>query len=200
MTFARILIVAAVLGIFAGCGSDPQNSSSTPSSPGDASPGAPSTGAPVLLASGGTSTSGSGGSGGAVYIQSYGSVKVLKSGTVDASFPDPSFSPDFGTTPYTVSSDTTVLLNDDTVSGNLCSASGDNNLYIGNGNGTCGDGGDSVVTGLTVNAGATLVLVDQGIWGGGYGTLQLTNDLVIYGTVTTDLTQTSSLYIEANVI
>jgi hypothetical protein len=135
-----------------------------------------------------------------VYIQSYGSVKVLKSGTVDASFPDPSFSPDFGTTPYTVSSDTTVLLNDDTVSGNLCSASGDNNLYIGNGNGTCGDGGDSVVTGLTVNAGATLVLVDQGIWGGGYGTLQLTNDLVIYGTVTTDLTQTSSLYIEANVI
>ena len=198
--FARILFVAAVLGIFAGCGGDPQNTSSTPSSPGAPSPGASSTGASVLLASGGTSTSGSGGAGGSVYIESYGSVKVLKSGTVDASFPAPSFSPDFGTTPAIVSSDTTVLLDDDPNDGSphLYAKTGDPNLYLGNGNGDTKD--DPAVTGLTVNAGVTLVLVDQAYGGAGYGTLQLTNDLVIYGTVTTDLTLTSSLYIEANVI
>jgi hypothetical protein len=199
MGFARILFIGAVLGIFAGCGSDPQNSSSTPSSPGAPAPGASSTGASVLLASGGTGTSGSGGTGGSVYVESYGSVKVLKSGTVDASFPDPAFTPHFGGNAFTVSTDTTVLLDEDPNDGNphLYAKSGDPNLYLGNGNDDTGD--DLAVTGLTVNAGATLVLVDQGYWGG-YGTLQLTNDLVVYGTVTTDLTLTSSLYIEANVI
>jgi hypothetical protein len=119
MRLARILIVAAVLGVFAGCGSDPQSNSSTSSSAGAPSPGASSTGASVLLASGGTSTSGSGGSGGSVYVESYGSVKVLKSGTVDASFPDPAFTPHFGSNPFTVSTDTTVLLDEDLNDGNL---------------------------------------------------------------------------------
>jgi hypothetical protein len=197
MRLARILIVAAVLGVFAGCGSDPQSNSSTSSSAGAPSPGASSTGASVLLASGGTSSSGSGGIGGSVYVESYGSVKVLKSGTVDASFPDPAFTPHFGSNPFTVSTDTTVLLDEDLNDGNLYAISGDPNLYLGNGNDDTGD--DPAVTGLTVNAGVTLVLVDQG-YSGGYATLNLTNDLVIYGTVKPDFTGTSSLYIEANVI
>jgi hypothetical protein len=111
---------------------------------------------------------------------------VLKSGSVDASFPAPSFSPDSGTTPYTVSSDTTVLLDDDPSDGNphLYAKWGDPSPYLYLGNGDGDPTNDPAVTGLTVNTGATLVLVDQGYWGGGYGTLQLTNDLVIYGTVT----------------
>jgi hypothetical protein len=195
MTFARILIVAAILVTFTACGGGSQSDSSTPSS---SDP--PSSGAPVLLASGGTGTSGSGGNGGSVYIRSYGSVQVLKSGTVDASFPDPSFSPDFGDTPFTVTSNTTVVLDEDPNDGNphLYAKTNDPNLYLGNGNDDTGD--DPAVTGLRVMASAALVLVDQGYEGGGYATLQLANDLVIYGTVTTDLTQTPSLYIEANVI
>jgi hypothetical protein len=192
MTFSRTLIVTAVLVIFAGCGGgDPQNNTSTSSST-----GAPSTGASLLLAGGGTGTSGSGGGGGALYIETYGSVKVLKSGTVDASFPDPAFTPDFGDHPFTVSSDTAVLLDQDLSNGNLYAITDDPNLYLGNGDGDTSD--DPAVTGLTVEAGATLKLVEP--YGDGYGVLQLTNDLVIYGTVTTDLTQTSNLYIEANVI
>ena len=160
-------------------------------------PADPPPGASVLQASGGTSTSGSGGTGGYTYVRSYGAVKVLKSGTVDASFPDPSFSPDYGDTPAIVNSDTTVLLDEDSNDGNLYAKSGNPNLYLGNGDSDTEN--DLAVTGLTVDAGATLVLVDQD-YEGGFGTLYLTNDLVIYGAVTTDLTQTSSLYIEANVI
>jgi hypothetical protein len=186
VTFTKILVIAAVLGILAGCNSSSQNDPGTTSST-----DAPSTVASVLLAGGGIGTTDSGSGGGFVDLESYGPVNVLKSGTVDASFPDPAFTPDFGTIHAVVSSDTTVLLDDDAISGNLCSAPGDNNLYIGDGNSTCGDLGDSIVTGLTVNAGASLKLVQD---------LQLPSDLVIYGTVTIDPTQTSSLYIEANVI
>ena len=41
---------------------------------------------PALLANGGTGKTGVGGSGGELYVVSSGSVKILKSGSVDASF------------------------------------------------------------------------------------------------------------------
>ena len=135
-----------------------------------------------------------------MYIESYGSVTVSKSGTVDASFDSVVSTPilSFGTTSFVVSAGTTTVLNTDTTPGNLCQVSGgDGSLYIGDGNGTCGDGLDTLVTGLTVDPGATLVLLDQG---SGYGTLRLTNDLVINGTLTTDVNTTSGLDIEANII
>jgi hypothetical protein len=155
---------------------------------------------PSLLASGGSSTSGSGGNGGYVYIQSYGAVKVLRSGTVDASF-DSTVStptPGVGTNPAVVSSGTTTLelVSDptSTITG-LYAKPGDPYLYLGDGDGDATN--DLAVTDLTVNAGATLVLVDQGYWGG-YGTVWLLNDMVINGTVITDAP--SGLYIEANMI
>jgi len=152
----------------------------------------------VLLASGGTSTSGSGGTGGYVYLQSYGVVMVLRTGTVDATYAVPAFSPEFGTNPATVTGGTvTVLLDADEIRGNLCNTSGVNNLFIGDGNGICGDDGDSTVSGLTIEAGATLVLVDQTF---GYATLHLSDDMVINGTLTTDMDFTQSLDIEANII
>ncbi len=154
--------------------------------------------APTLLASGGSSTSGTGGGGGSVYAVSYGAVKVLKSGTVDAVFTVPTYTPDFGTNHAVVSAGTTttVLLDADDSSGNLCAISWNTDLYIGNGDKIC-DGGDTLVTGLTVEAGATLVLVDQG---SGYATLRLANDLVIFGTLTTEVDLNWGIDIEANVI
>ena len=48
------------------------------------------------MASGGTGSTNWGGNGGEFYAESYGSIKVLKSGTVDASFTVPPITPDFG--------------------------------------------------------------------------------------------------------
>ncbi len=160
----------------------------------------------ALLATGGMSTSGSGGTGGSVYLESYGgSVKVLKSGTVDASFTVPTYTPDFGTDPAThaivsAGTTTTVLVDGDDFAGRLCMVNGGTDLYIGNGDGTCGGIGDTIVTGLTVESGATLVLVDQGSCGGPgcYPNLQLSNDLVVNGVITSDAS--AGLYIEANTI
>jgi len=92
------------------------------------------------------------------------------------------------------------LLDNDDFSGRLCMVSGNANLFIGDGSGTCGDLYDAVVTGLTVEAEATLVLVDPGYCGGPgcYPMLQLSNDLVVNGIVTSDAS--SGLYIEANTI
>jgi hypothetical protein len=153
----------------------------------------------VLLSTGGTGSAGSGGSGGYVYIESYGSVTVSKAGTVDASFDTLISAPvlSFGTNSFVVSAGTTTvpLISDptSTVSG-LYAKPADHNLYIGDGDGDTTN--DLPVTGLTIAAGATLVLVDQGYWEG-YGTVWLSNDLLVNGTITSDA---SSVYIEANVI
>ncbi len=193
MRLTSILIAATALLMLAACSNGGGGSSA---------PSAPPT--PALIASGGNGTNGTGGNGGYVYIESYGSAKVLASGTVDASFPDPAFSPNFGAIPYVVSSDTTVLLDSDPSDGSphLYAKAGvsDPRLYLGNGDGDAAN--DPAVTGLTVDAGATLTLVDQGYCGTGcgYATLQLTNDLVINGTVTTDVNATEGLYIEAYAI
>jgi len=162
---------------------------------------------PTLLASGGTSTSGTGGSGGYVYVQSYGAVKVLKSGTVDASFAAPGMASaplNIGTNPYVISGGTTTLevVSDttSTVSGPYLKPS-DPYLYIGDGDGdTTND--VTPVTGLTISAGATLVLVDQGYCGGpvcgGSAALHLSDTLVVSGTLMIDANTTSGIYIESN--
>ncbi len=156
-----------------------------------------------LRATGGGGTGGTGGVGGYVYFESYGgAIKVLKSGTVDAVIAVPAYTPDFGTDPaahavVSAGSTTTVLVNDDPNDGNphLYTKNGEFNLYLGNGDGDATN--EIPVTGLTVEAGATLILVDQG---SGYATLRLANDMVIFGTLTTDVDSNWGLDIEANVI
>jgi hypothetical protein len=188
--FRAVFLLFASAAVFAACSGTSSNS--------PAPPPPPELGTSTFLASGGTSTSGTGGSGGYVYAQSYGAIKVLKSGTVDASFDSTVSMPtlSFGDNHYVVSSDTTVLLNDDMVSGNLCTYDYSEYLYIGDGSGTC-DNNDTLVTGLTVNAGVTLALVYSGL---DDNTLWLSNDIVVYGTITADLTTNNSIYIEAKVI
>jgi hypothetical protein len=187
MRSARVLIIMAVALALAACGVEKRNNDVNTPVPGTS----------TFLASGGTSTSGSGGMGGYVNIQSYGAVKVLRSDTVIASsIPSVALpAPSFGTDPYIVSGGTMTVLLDTDESGVLCTFNGDAHLYIGDGDGLC-DGNDTMVTGLTIDAGATLVLVDQGYWGG-YGTLWLSNDLVVNGTITSTA---PSVYIEANMI
>ncbi len=153
--------------------------------------------ATAFIASGGTGSSGWGGSGGQFTVESAGSIQVLKNGTLDASFTMPTATPDLGANPVVVAADTTVSDIDDTP-GALCQVyNGDGSLYIGDGTGTCGDGGDTQVTGLAIDAGVTLTLIEDG---SGAGTLILPNDLVVNGTITTDLSAAWGLYIEANLI
>jgi hypothetical protein len=201
MRFTRILIIMVVAMALAACGtSKSNNSNSNINSANDPVPTAP-----ALLASGGTSTSGTGGNGGYIHIESYGgAVRVLKSGTVDAIVTVPTFTPDFGTDPtahavVSAGTTTTVVVDTDDFSGQLCMATslGSPYLYTGDGNGTCGDTNDILVTGLTVESGAILVLADYGYWGG-YGELWLDNDLVVNGTIRTDAP--NGLYIEAKTI
>jgi hypothetical protein len=150
-------------------------------------------------ANGGAGTAGAGGAGGQFRAVSFGSIKVLNSGTVDATFSVPTITADLGANPFIVSADTAVTNTDDTP-GALCQVyegdGGDGSLYVGDGNGTC-DGGDTQVSGLTIAAGATLVLFDPTAES---GSLRLTNDLVINGTLTTDLSVNEGLSIEANLI
>ena len=188
MRSARVLMIMVVALALAACGSDKKNNDVQKTPP---------PGTSTFLASGGSSTSGTGGTGGYVKIQSDGAVKVLRSDTVNASsIPSVALpAPSFGTDHYIVSGGTMTVLLDTDESGVLCTFYGDANLYIGDGDGFC-DGNDTMVTGLTIDAGATLVLVDQGYWGG-YGTLWLSNDLVVNGTITSTA---PSVYIEANMI
>jgi hypothetical protein len=151
----------------------------------------------AFTADGGAGSTGAGGTGGQFYAESNGSIKVLKAGNVDAVFPEPSTPADFGAQSVTVSTDTTVPGTDGTP-GALCQEfGGDGTLFIGDGDGTCDADLDTRVTGLTVAAGATLVLVDDS---NSQGMLTLENDLVVRGTITSDLSISSGLYIEANFI
>jgi hypothetical protein len=191
MKFTRVLIIMVVAMALAACSTSTNNSNDNADNPVSVIPN--------LLASGGTSTSGSGGSGGYVYVQSYGAVKVLKSGTVDANFDSSVSTPTLGvgSNPAVISGGTTTLelVSDptSTITG-LYAKPGDPYLYLGDGDGDTTD--DFAVTDLIVDAGATLVLADQGYWGG-YGTVWLSNNLVVNGTITSSA---PSVYIEANII
>jgi hypothetical protein len=150
-------------------------------------------GSSALLALGGAGSTGAGGTGGRLSIRTTGSAQVLASGTVDATFVVSAITASFGANPVVVSGGTTtVQSNTDAIPGGLYTKDGF--LYQGDGNGKLDD---PVVTGLTVAAGATLVLVDQQA-ATGYGTVKLSNDLVINGTITTDAS--TGLYIDANLV
>ena len=192
--FSSLVLVVFIGALFSGCkGKDDQTLAFF--QPADTS---------GLLASGGTGSTGSGGDGGGLYIDSSGSVKILKSGSVDASFVVTAPTTSFGPTHAVISrgTTTTVLVDADDEAGNFCAISnGDGSVYIGDGNNTCGDAGDALVTGLTVEAGGTLVIVDSDADGGywsGYGALVMTNDLVVDGTIITEAQY--GLWIEANLI
>ncbi len=150
-----------------------------------------------LLATGGTGSTGSGGTGGQLYLNSTGAANVLKTGFVDASFVVSEPTPSFGPVHAVISSGTTtsVQLDIDGIDGGLYTKAGNPRLYLGNNDGNTAN--DPEVTGLTVEAGASLVLVDQGYWGGS-SVAHFSNDMVIEGTLAADTGK--GLYIEANLV
>ena len=191
-----VVMSGAVL-VLSGCGDD----SSSP--PPVAGPGAIS----GINMTGGSSTEGDGGDGYHLYINSRGNLNLSKTGTVDASFTMPVFTPDYGAVPYTVSADLTVELDGDTSVGGLCTVSGvqmNRFLYVTDNDGVCASG--PPVTGLLVAANATLTLpeatsqsgIDNMAW------YELNDDLVVYGTIRTvndsrflsfELTGSGSIYV-----
>jgi len=151
----------------------------------------------AVTAVGGTGSNGSGGSGGGFYVESDAAIKVLKSGSADASFTMPDTSTyDFGSNGYTVSTNEYIYLDTAVPAGytglyvmdNSFHGTSDFNLYKANG-GTAGNPNlDYQVTGLRVPSGATLTIsADSGHYSSDYfGTyIELQNDVVIDGTLQT---------------
>jgi hypothetical protein len=191
------VLVVLVAALLSGCGGG-GGGSAAPSSPVN------------FLAAGGVGATGFGGDGGRFYIETAGTVTVRGSGSVDASFasavsePTPSFGPVHA---IVSGGTTTVLLDADNVPNNLCMNSTDLNgtIYEGDASGVCGDAGDSIVTGVTVNAGATLVLIDAGVTlpiydHTGYGTLIVSHDVVVNGTIISNPTNTYGIEIDPNTL
>ena len=156
----------------------------------------------TLSAIGGTGSNGIGGTGGEFYIESDAAIKVLKSGSADASFTMPDTSTyNFGANGYTVSGSEQILLDTAVPAGytglyvidNYTHGTPDNwNLYKADGTGSAGIPGgygtSSPVTGLSVPSGATLTISADSYWysseyAGAY--ITLTNDVVIDGTLQT---------------
>jgi hypothetical protein len=102
----------------------------------------------TVKAFGGRSTVGVGGSGGFIAVHNWGATdgKILKTGTVDASFPVPTTLPTLGSNPKTISANTAL-----TVGGGL--TAGINTIL--------GDDNATTATGLRVLPGITLTLSPQ---------------------------------------
>ncbi len=154
------------------------------------------TGQSTMDLSGGNGGSGNGGTGGELFVNSSGTVSILKNGTVDASFTVPTVDNSLGANQFTVNQDTIVPVDSDNIPGALCMSTADATLYIGNGDFTCGDSGDTAVTGLVVNKDAALTLPDLG----GAAAVSVANTVQINGTVTADMTVSTELDINAAVI
>lgn len=147
----------------------------------------------MVNAVGGTGANGSGGEGGYFYVESDGAIKVLKSGSADASFTMPAESSyNFGLHGYTVSGNEEILL-DTAVPANYnglyVSKDTQWRLYKADGTGSAGSPNlDYTVTGLRVPAGATLTInADNNYYAGSYlgAYLEFDNDIVIDGTLKT---------------
>ena len=110
-----------------------------------------------LTANGGNGASGNGGNAGNLQIQSYSDLRVLRSGSVNASFSVPGISENLGEVPLVIRRDTTleVPLGDPGAGVPYLFAS-DNYIRISDGDGIPGN--DDIVTGLKVSGGATLTL------------------------------------------
>jgi hypothetical protein len=151
----------------------------------------------AVSANGGTGSNGSGGSGGQFFAESYGAIRVLKSGSADASFTMPAQSSyNFGDSGYTVSGSEQILLDTAVPAGytglyvmdNNFHKTSDWNLYKADGTGSAGSPNvDYQITGLWVPSGATLTInADSNYYTSDYGAfIVLTNDVVIDGTLQT---------------
>ena len=151
----------------------------------------------AFSAVGGTGTNGSGGSGGTFFAESDGAIKVLKSGSADASFTMPDTSSyNFGSNGYTVSGNEEIVLDTAVPAGytglyvmdNYTHSTSNWNLYKADGTGTAGSPNvDYQVTGLWVPSGATLTIsANSYYYTSDYGAfIELTNDVVIDGTLQT---------------
>ena len=125
---------------------------------------------------------------------------MLKSGTVDASFTVPTITSDFGANHFIVSTDTTVpvpMTTPDRSLPGLYAETGEPLSHSGDGM-AAATTAIRAVTGLTIAAGATLVLVDQGR---GYG-ISSAYETTCWSTALLRATflPTGASYIEANLI
>ena len=182
-TLTRVLLtvaVAAAIVLPAACGGGGGGSTAADDpTPITVRGGSASVGAGALGGSGG---------GGASVISAGGDVFISPSGSADASFPAPTYTPSMGANSYTVSVDTDVQLNVDAVPGGLY-ANGTTDpssvrLYEGDGDGNTGN--DPAVTGLVVQAGVTLTLISASDTDGtSYAGYLFANDVFVYGILKT---------------
>jgi len=145
----------------------------------------------AVTAIGGTGSNGYGGAGGEVYVESDGAIKVLKSGSADASFTMPATSSyNLGSNGYTVSGSESIILDTDApaIYAGLYMISGSLKLYKADGTGSAGSPTAAyTVSGLSVPSGATLTInADNNCYSGYLGAyLTFDNDVIIDGTLKT---------------
>jgi hypothetical protein len=137
----------------------------------------------------GGSDGGSGGNGDSIDIEmSYGTggdIVVSASGSADASFAPSEFTPYYGTNPLTISADVAIEYTPAAEPAvDTLYIDTDDNLYISDGDTILGsaDADELAVTGVKINEGITVTF---GVAGDANVTLNLENDFVNYGTVTT---------------
>lgn len=159
--FRSLIVFSSLVLMFAAC--DFWNSGGTNSRSG----GAVSQADSVIDASGGRGTAGTGGSGdtdSGIWIESYGSygIKILQSGRADTSFQYeiPSATPGFGTVPLTVGGGevTVNVVTVEPAQGTPYMVAGSGAIYISDGDGLLASGVEARVTGIRIQAGATLTL------------------------------------------
>ena len=209
MVFRKVLACVTglvVTGFLAGggCGSDNASSSAKDPGPGDTAGATESIGIGTRIgdyraAPGGT---GNGGNGDRVEADERGGagIHIGGSGTVDTSFTLPLLpTSSFGTDPWIVASDTTVLVYTSAASGDVATVDGDYYMVLGSTAITCRDslGGNSTVTGLHIESGVTLTLGLNQNWSGNTGqdtcVVDFNDDVLIEGTLTVAALDTGTL-------
>jgi len=184
MKIIKLIIITICIAMFCACSSGGGGGNSSTSA--------------TFSANGGSGSSGTGGAGGEFYVESDAAIRVLKSGSADASFTMPDTSTyNFGAGGYTVSTNEYIYLDtavpaDYTglyVMDNYTHGTSDRNLYKANGINSAGSPNvDYQVTGLWVPSGATLTIsADSYEYSSDYygAYITLTNDVVIDGTLQT---------------
>ncbi len=158
--------------------------------PGSGGPGA-STNAIDVSGGNALSTGGTGGMAGAIgfaiWFGGAGSIEVSESGSVDASFtPTTTFAPDLGSNALVVTGDLSIPVVTSAPALDVpYTLEEDSNLYVSDGDMDLGD--ETPVTGMQVQAGATLTLgLNLNVTNGGWptGGLTFSHDVVNDGTIT----------------
>lgn len=183
---ARLSALAAVVAstmLLAGC----------PSDDGGGDGGAPSpsskTGAFTINTAGGLSGNNNGtagGTGGSVSVSNTGGkngVKIYNNGEAKTSFTVKLPTIELGANPYSVSAATTLTrTNAEPASGTLYQYSGNNNLYVSDGDGKVAN--EDQVTDITVDSGVIFSLGRSATLGN--ATIQVPGAVINHGTITTD--------------